>query len=302
MLRLEPFIRSFKIVFGVLVLIVFQSSSVVSAPKAYEEQVISFLVDGQKVVGTLTTPTDSLLPPVVLILHGMGGNRHGPRGLFVRTARLWAENGVASLRISTRGRGGSEGDFQNMTLERRTQEAMAAIEWIRMRNDLDHIKINILGHSQGTIIATSVASRLNHVNGVKSLMLWAPQPNALATYRSSMGLATYNKGLIAEPGVVIRWRGAGNTIRAFRTDFFRGLSKVHTMEDIANFRGRLLVVTGSRDRWSRTASAKIFGRHHNGKHRFAEFDVGHRMGASIGPEKVDLVAKYTLDWLMDSGS
>lgn len=283
---------------GVLALIVFHGSLAVSAQKAYEEQLVSFLVDGQKIVGTLTKPIDKLSPPIVLILHGMGGNRHGPRGLFVRTARLWAKNGVASLRISTRGKGGSEGDFQNMTLERRTQEALAAIEWIRLRNDFDHMKISILGHSQGTIIAISAASRLIHVNGVKSLMLWAPQSNALATYRSSMGLATYKKGLNAKLNEVVRWQGVGGTIRAFKADFFRGLSKVDTMEEIANYHGRLLVVTGSRDRWSRTASAKIFGRYHNGEHRFAEFDVGHRMGASIGPEKVDMVAKYTLDWLV----
>lgn len=271
-------------------------SGAMAGQKIFEEQ-ISFLVDGQKVVGTLIKPIDKPMPPIVLMLHGMGGNRHGPRGLFTRTAKLWAENGVASLRISTRGRGGSEGNFQNMTLERRTQEALAAINWIRTQNDFNHIKISILGHSQGTIIAASAASRLIHENGVKSLMLWAPQSNALAVYRSSMGLATYNKGLNAGPDEVVRWQGVGGSVRAFKADFFRGLSKVNTMEEIANYGGRLLVVTGRRDRWSRTASAKIFGRYHEGKHQFIEFDVGHRMGASIGPEKVDMVAKYTLDWL-----
>ncbi|MFK5978912.1 MAG: alpha/beta fold hydrolase [Rhizobiaceae bacterium] len=281
-------------IFGVLAL--FNCSFAMSGQKFHEEQV-SFLVDGQRVVGTLTKPDDISSSPIVLILHGMSGNRHGPRGLFTRTARLWAQNGVASLRISTRGRGGSEGSFQNMTLERRTQEALAAINWIRVRNDLDHIKIGILGHSQGTIIAVSVASRLIHETGVKSLMLWAPQLNALATYRSSMGLATYNNGLNAGPREVVRWRGAGGVIRAFKAGFFRGLSKVDTLAEIANYRGRLLVVTGSRDRWSRTASAKVLARHHRGDHSFTEFDVGHRMGASVGPEKIDMVAKYTLDWL-----
>lgn len=289
--------RIFTLVLGALTLVAFCGSFAISAQKTYEEQIVSFLVDGQKIVGTLTKPIGKASPPIVLMLHGMGGNRHGPRGLFVRTARLWAENGVASLRISTRGRGGSDGDFKNMTLERRTQESLAAIEWIRLRNDLDHMKTSILGHSQGTIIAVSTASRLIHVHGVKSLMLWAPQSNALAAYRTSMGLATYKKGLNAKPNEIVRWRGAGGAIRAFKTGFFRGLSKVNTMEEIANFHGRLLVVTGRRDKWSHTASAKIFGRHHKGKHRLAEFDVGHRMGASIGPEKVDMVAKYTLDWL-----
>lgn len=69
-----------------------------------------------------------------------------------------------------------------MTFERRTQEALSAINWIQMRNDLDHIKINILGHSQATIIAVSAASKLIHVNGVKSLMLWAPHLNTHAAY------------------------------------------------------------------------------------------------------------------------
>lgn len=41
-----------------------------------------------------------------------------------------------------------------------------------------------------------------------------------------MGLATYNEGLNAKPEEVIRWRGVGGAIRAFKADFFRGLSKL----------------------------------------------------------------------------
>ena len=275
----------------------FLDFSPVWAEGKYQEKSISFLLDDQMVVGILTRPIQKKPPPIVLMLHGMSGNRHGPGGLFARAAKIWAENGLASLRISTGGRGGSEGKFHDMTLKRRTEEALAAVKWILGQSNLNRGQISILGHSQGTIIAASAAHSLENSHPIRSVILWAPQANPLSIYRSAMGLATLERGLDASPGEIVSWRGVGGRTRAFKSGFFRGLKSAHPLQDIAGFSGRLLVVTGRKDRWSTAESARNFLKAHAGVHTFTEFDVGHQMGARAGYEKIDLVATHTLEWL-----
>lgn len=271
--------------------------------KGYEERFVSFSVGPHEIVGVLTKPAAEPVA-VVLILHGMSGNRDGPqirgdaRGLFERAAQLWAENGVASLRISTGGRGGSEGSFEDMTFTRRTGEAAAALDWLSGQADLRADNVVVLGHSQGAIIAAALAKRLNSERRIRSVVMWAPNVDPLTVYRGVMGEAAYQRGLNAGPDETVAWRGAGGTQRRFRSGFFRDLSKFDTSRDIAGFSGELLVVTGSRDRISPTWRARKLRNHHPDGISLVELDVGHRMGASQGLADAEMVAGHTLDWLL----
>lgn len=273
-----------------------------SAELLYSERTVVFKLDGRKVVGTLTMPDNQLTPPIVLILHGMGGNRHGAdirgtnRTLFTQTAQIFAAGGVASLRISTGGRGGSEGSFQDMTLERRVQEALAALKWISSQGRFNESRIGILGHSQGATIAVSTAQRMDALRPVNSIMLWAPQSKALETYRRAMGEVTYQKGINAAVDEIVKWRVGGGNTRAFKRDFFIGLADFDTLNDVEEYEGRLLVITGKRDRWSTTSSAQVFKYRHDGETALLERNVGHRMGASIDISAVNSVAQSSLDF------
>ena len=298
-------VSSGRVAAGLLALmfVLLTGPAAVSADEPNLEQDVSFLLGEERIAGTLVKPAHAARPPVVLILPGTSGRRDGPpisgdgRGLFRRTAQLWAENGIASLRISTRGRGGSDGLFEDMTLERRIEEAQGAVDWLSDRDDLDGSRISVLGHSQGTIVAAALAGRLDQGQRIQSVVLWAPVADPLASYRRSMGALTLEKGLHAGPDEIVRWRGAGGTMRAFKTGFFRGLLTINTLAEIEPYRGRLLIVTGRRDAWSRTADAQVFRGHGSGEVSFVEFDVGHRMGASEGVAAVDEVAGYVMDWL-----
>lgn len=253
------------------------------------------------VVGTLTEPVTPGPFPIVLILHGMGGDRQGPviRGtgetLFGGVARIWARRGVASLRISTGGRGGSEGDFVDMTLDRRVEEALGAIKWIVGQRRFDGARISILGHSQGTLIAASAAKRLAATIPMKSVVLWAPQESALPVYKRSMGLGVYEKGIAAKPDEVVGWIGAGGQVRAFKRGFFAGLADFDAVADIAAYGGPTLVVTGDRDQWSPPWRARAF---EESGAVIMTFDVGHRMGADMGIDAVHELAEATLNWLV----
>ncbi|MCP4315851.1 MAG: prolyl oligopeptidase family serine peptidase [Hyphomicrobiales bacterium] len=271
--------------------------------KRYSEEVVEFSLDGRKIVGTLTMPAGAARSPAVLMLHGASRVRDGPpirgdtRGLFRRAAQIFAESGIASLRISTGGRGGTEGDFRDMTFGRRIDEALAAIDWLSQRADIDPIRISVLGHSQGTIIAAAVAGRLENAKPLAAAVMWAPNTDPLRSYQNSMGIAVFEKGVNAKPGEIVRWRGAGNKMRAFRSGFFRGLLSISTMDEIRAYVGPLLVVTGMRDRISPPTDARRFRKHHPGDHSFADFDVGHRMGASVGLAEVDNLTAHTANWL-----
>ena len=293
---------SFAAVAGFSILLIGCAGALAGEPVSQRD--ISFDADGFRVVGTLVEPAMSGRHPIVLILHGMGGRRHGPRvrgtggTLFGEIARDWAARGVASLRISTGGRGGSAGEFVDMTLERRTREAVAAIRWIARQPQFDSGRITLLGHSQGSLIAAAAGKRLrNTVTPAASVVLWAPQANALDTYRRSMGFATYEKGIHAKPGEVVRWRGIGRQARAFRRNFFTGLSDFDAVADIRAYGGPVLIVTGRRDRWAPGWKARAFSKS-GAPVTFKSFDVGHRMGADRGIDAVREVSKATLDWLL----
>lgn len=281
-------------------------SPALSAGHAVPEQTVSFDYGGKKILGALVTPEGTGPFPIVLILHGMSGYRNGPpvhgtpSGLLEYSAQVFARHRIASLRISTGGRGGSEGDYRDMTLERRIGEAMQAVNWISGQAQLDKNRISILGHSQGATVAMSAARRLEQETRIASLALWAPQPFVLSAYRGVMGETVYQKGLHAAPGEVVGWRDASGRQRAFRSGFFKGLANIDSLSDVANYAGPILVVTGKKDHWARLSKVRILGQHHKGNTAFLDFDVGHRMGASSGPDAVDLIAEETVRWILKS--
>ena len=82
--------------------------AVISFAASATEQAVNFMVNGMKVVGTLNLPDGVKKPPVVLLLHSFGGSQDEMKipavneGIFARTARVWAKQGIASLRIDYR--------------------------------------------------------------------------------------------------------------------------------------------------------------------------------------------------------
>lgn len=292
------YVRVLLVLAGLFVTASQSFSAATPSDNPFRQSIIFFEVNGQKVIGTFTRPAGKAKYPVVLFLHGMGGNRHGPNGLFSRTAHRLAMFNIASLRISTRGRGGSDGDFKNMTFSRRVDESAAAVRWLAKQGSIDPAHITILGHSQGSYVATATAAMIPIILKIHSVVLWAPTVNPRLAYQHSLGRKLYERAMQAHKDEIIRWRGVSGRGRAFRAGFFHGLKNVNHGAELQKYTGRVLIVTGRHDRWSPTWAATEFSKQHGGETTIWEINTGHRMGAYGSRRDLNNFIDRTKKWLL----
>ena len=127
------------------------------AANPYRTEEISFQNGDVKLAGSLLIPSDGQQKhPAMLFLQGSG-----PEGRYANRflGDLVARQGVAALIYDNRGVGGSTGNWRNSTFSDLAQDAIAGVEFLRNRTDIDPRRIGIYGHSQGATIAPLVASQ-----------------------------------------------------------------------------------------------------------------------------------------------
>ena len=127
------------------------------AANPYRTEEVSFQNGDVKLAGSLLIPSDGKQRhPAILFLHGSGAEgRYASRYL----ADFFARQGIAALIYDKRGVGKSTGNWRNSTFNDLAQDAIAGLEVLSKRRDIDPRRIGIYGHSQGATIAPLVASR-----------------------------------------------------------------------------------------------------------------------------------------------
>ncbi len=122
---------------------------------------------GINLSGTLTLPQKEGLFPAVILISGSGPqNRdeelmgHKP---FLVLSDYLTKNGIAVLRYDDRGTFSSTGNFSKATSYDFSTDVEAAVKYLQTRNEINHKKIGLIGHSEGGIIAPLVASRCNQI-------------------------------------------------------------------------------------------------------------------------------------------
>ena len=271
------------------------------------EKTVLFRVDGKSVVGTLETPDNATKPaPVVLMLHGFTGSRDElpvkdtDEGVFARTARQLAENGYASLRIDFRGSGESQGAWEDTTFSGQIADAVAAIDWLKNSRDIDNDNISILGWSQGGLVAAHAAAERPEV---KSVILWAPVTNPMATFSSLFGSETVMNAIAGAPEtphtVKLPW-GVDTTLKGA---FYQELPVTSPAAAIAGYEGPLMVIVGTKDTLvtPQPAAGQILLNYHPGKQQLVVFDTDHVWDAFAGPGTLDgQMIPTTLKWLEEN--
>jgi len=132
-------------------------------PSALE---VSFASGDITLAGTLTLPGGPGPHPALVTITGSGpqdrDNAHpsipGYRP-FAWLAEHLMERGVAVLRFDERGVGASEGTFEGATSADFAGDVEAALEYLREHPDIDPSNVGLVGHSEGSMIASMIAAR-----------------------------------------------------------------------------------------------------------------------------------------------
>ncbi len=133
-------------------------------PVEYQYESVEFKNGDGHLRGTFVKPKGKGPFPTIVWTHGSGPDT---RKTFYYSGRahLLAQHGVASLIYDKRGAGKSTGSkFWDLTVL--TADALAAIDAIKTRQDVDRSAIGIAGFSQGGWIAPAVAAKHRDVDFV----------------------------------------------------------------------------------------------------------------------------------------
>ena len=147
-------------------------------PYPYKEEEVTFINenDGTRLEGTLTIPDGKVPFPAVILISGSGAQDRdesffGHKTFLVITDYL-TRNGVAVLRFDDRGVGGSSGDHLQATSKTNSEDIIYATGFLRSRKDIHKRKVGLIGHSEGGLIASIVASKCPQIAYI--ILLGAP--------------------------------------------------------------------------------------------------------------------------------
>ena len=126
----------------------------------YSEEEVFFKNGDVTLSGTLITPNKETSVPVVVFTHGGGAaDRLSNRSWALHFVR----RGFAALIYDKRGTGKSTGDWQTADMDDLADDAVAGIDFLKTRKEIDRKKIAVAGHSQGGWVAPLTATKSNDV-------------------------------------------------------------------------------------------------------------------------------------------
>jgi uncharacterized protein len=278
--------------------IIFASLLAATPALAQSEETVTIDTPLGAIIGTLETPAGEPAP-VVLMFHGFTGSRDElpvtgtDEGVFARTARLLAEQGIASLRIDFRGSGDSPGDFADTTFEGQVADGLAALDWLQANAAVDGQRLAVLGWSQGGLVATAVAGRSDIPD---ALVLWAAVADPKESFTGILGAETLDAGLAAGEAalpVTLPW-GAEISLKS---GFFTGVVTFDPKAELSSFAGPLFVAHGTLDTTVLPAAADAFLAAHDGEEVKWMADMDHVFNAFTGPDTLDQMVGETIGFL-----
>lgn len=132
-----------------------------------------------KLAGTLTAPYDYKCDKIVILVSGSGLQNRNEEILghkpFLVLSDYLTRNGIAVIRYDDRGFAKSTGDATNATTYDLSLDAESVVKYIKNDSQLKNMKVGIIGHSEGGMIAPMVAARNSDVDFV--VMLAGPAVN-----------------------------------------------------------------------------------------------------------------------------
>jgi len=136
-------------------------------PYPYDSEEVVIGSGGMRLAGTLTLPRSPGPHPAMALITGSGPQDRDYAVSGHRPFLVWADyltrRGFAVLRMDDRGVGGSGGKLLDSTDEDFARDALAEVDWLKRRKDIDPARIGLLGHSEGALVASIASSRSRDV-------------------------------------------------------------------------------------------------------------------------------------------
>jgi pimeloyl-ACP methyl ester carboxylesterase len=126
----------------------------------YTSAEVGFENGGIHLAGTLLEPLTPGPHPAIVMLHGSGPTT---RDSMLPFADVFARNGIAVLLHDKRGTGGSSGNWSRATFDDLASDALAAVQYLKTRRDINPRQIGVQGTSFGGWVAPLAASRSRDV-------------------------------------------------------------------------------------------------------------------------------------------
>jgi pimeloyl-ACP methyl ester carboxylesterase len=129
----------------------------------FPEESVSFeSADGVRLAGTLVKPAEDGVFPAVVLLHGSG-----PENIHEASYRAIANSilrgGSAVLLYDKRGVGNSGGDFDSALYRDFVADAVAAVNFLALREDVDAGRIGLFGNSESGWFTPEIAATTGQV-------------------------------------------------------------------------------------------------------------------------------------------
>jgi uncharacterized protein len=184
-------------------------------PYPYREEEVAYdnSAASVRIAGTLTIPAGNGPFPAVLLIAGSGAAdrdetifAHKP---FLVLADHLTRKGIAVLRVDKRGVGQTTGTFRGSGIKDFASDALAGVQYLKTRPEVDGKKIGLVGHSEGGATASVVAAQTHDV--------------AYIVLLGSMGMSGYDI-LVLQDGTEARAAGKSDEeialIRGYSRRFY----------------------------------------------------------------------------------
>ena len=153
----------FVILFLAIILIINACSGANDGSIVEEDVTFTNPEDGAVLAGTFSKPSKDGIFPAVILISGSGLQDrdetvygHKP---FKALAQHLTKHGIAVLTFDDRGAGKSTGDVWDATIDVFAGDALAGINYLKTREDVNPYRIGIIGHSQGAMEGVVLASK-----------------------------------------------------------------------------------------------------------------------------------------------
>ncbi len=137
---------------------------------------ITFTHHGHEIVGTLATPRGPGRHGLVVFIHGDGSMHADGNGGYPMIWESFARAGYASLSWDQPGVGRSDGDWESYSMSDRADLALAALDAVVGRPDIDRNRVGLWGASQAGWVLPKIANRRA---GIRFIIAVSPAINWL---------------------------------------------------------------------------------------------------------------------------